>query len=176
MNNYLPHKFCILGNDVLIFLLALSNIVIGISYYLIPYILYLYLKRRTNISNPPWVTKLFIVFIALCGSGHFISTLNLWFGWYDLEALVNSLTAIFSLITALTIPFGLDGIFRKTNQIVHSSINKLDDVKKELVTNTENFANAKRQLSYVIDSLKKLEIKADKLEEKLEVFDDNGKS
>src|SRR3954454_9821326 len=93
-----PHGFCLLWQPELIWLHAVSDAVIGVSYYAIPLALAYFVSRRQDIAVG-WIFWLFAAFILACGTTHFMGILILWHPVYGVEALVKVATAAVSLLT-----------------------------------------------------------------------------
>lgn len=79
-------------------LYILSDLAIGTAYFAIPLLLFLLLKKRKDIPFPR-VFWLFIAFIMLCGTTHFLDAVIFWWPAYRLSALVRFATAVVSLFT-----------------------------------------------------------------------------
>ncbi|MDO9712237.1 PAS domain S-box protein [Paracraurococcus lichenis] len=94
-----PHGFCLLWQPELIWLHAVSDAVIGVSYFAIPLALAYFVSRRKDIAFG-WIFWLFAAFILACGTTHFMAILTLWNPVYGVEALVKVGTAAISLLTA----------------------------------------------------------------------------
>ena len=97
-----PHGFCLLWQPELIWLYALSDVAIGLSYFTIPAALVVFLRRRTDVQLRP-VAWLFAAFILLCGIGHWLNLLTLWVPAYGLEGMVKAATALVSVGTAVAL-------------------------------------------------------------------------
>jgi len=97
-----PHGFCLLWEPGLIWLHALSDIGIGLSYFAIPVVLSVIIRRRPDLVFRP-VVILFAAFILLCGAGHWLDVLTLWVPAYGLEGIIKALTAATSAITAIAL-------------------------------------------------------------------------
>ncbi len=97
-----PHGFCLLWDPGLIWLHAISDAGIGLSYFAIPAILGMIIRRRPDLVFRP-VIGLFAAFILLCGAGHWLDVLTLWVPAYGLEGVVQALTAIVSTVTAIVL-------------------------------------------------------------------------
>ena len=94
-----PHGFCLTWQPGLIGVYVLSNASIGLAYYSIPLALAALVRRRKDLAFG-FVFWLFVTFIALCGTTHFIAILTLWVPAYGLEGAVMALTGVVSLATA----------------------------------------------------------------------------
>jgi formate hydrogenlyase subunit 3/multisubunit Na+/H+ antiporter MnhD subunit len=75
---------------------------IAISYFLIPiFLITVLVIFRSLISWKYFVLGiLFVLFILVCGIGHLIKVYNFWWGNFELEILIDRLTAVLSMITA----------------------------------------------------------------------------
>jgi PAS domain S-box-containing protein len=96
------HGFCLLWEPGLIWLHALADAGIGLSYYAIPMILAVIIRRRPDLVFRP-VAALFAAFILLCGTGHWLDLLTLWIPAYGAEGVVKGMTAITSIGTAVAL-------------------------------------------------------------------------
>jgi PAS domain S-box-containing protein len=98
---FMPHGFC-LRDPGLIKLHAISDGVIGISYFAIPIALFLFVRRRRDLAVP-WLFALFGLFILSCACTHVFAVITLWYPAYRLEGLVKAVTAGVSLATAVVL-------------------------------------------------------------------------
>lgn len=107
-SNYAPHGFCLIWDQTLIALYWVGNGGIALAYVLIPLGL-LYLARQTRVlaATPRWVLFEFAGFIICCGMSHVLQIINLYMGWYWVEAIWLNITSFFSLMTAVTLPFAI---------------------------------------------------------------------
>ena len=95
-----PHGFCLLWQPGLIWTYAISDFLIGVSYFTIPLALVIVARRRRDLVFRP-LFWLFAAFILLCGATHFLDVLTLWIAAYGLEAVVKVATALVSCVTAV---------------------------------------------------------------------------
>ncbi len=93
------HGFCLLWDPGLIWLHAVSDVVIGLAYFTIPFALAVVVRKRQDLVFRP-VFGLFAAFIFLCGAGHWLNLLTLWVPAYGIEGVVKGLTAAASMVTA----------------------------------------------------------------------------
>lgn len=94
-----PHGFCLLWQPWLIGSYVLSDIGIGVAYFLIALELLYFVSKRKDLVFP----RLFFGFafiVSLCGVTHWLDVLTLWVPAYGLDALVRAVTAVGSLILA----------------------------------------------------------------------------
>lgn len=97
-----PHGFCLLWDPGLIWTYTLSDIGIGIAYFMIPFALATVARRRKDLVFRP-LFYLFAAFILLCGTTHFLDVAALWLPIYGLQAVVKAATAVVSIGTAVTL-------------------------------------------------------------------------
>ncbi|MBK5264020.1 MAG: sensor histidine kinase [Alphaproteobacteria bacterium] len=95
-----PHGFCLLWSPGLIWLHAVSDIIIGLAYFSIPLALYWFVRQRSDLEYR-WVFFLFVGFILACGMTHFMAILTLWVPAYGIDGLVKVVTAMLSVGTAI---------------------------------------------------------------------------
>lgn len=76
-----------------------SDIIIFISYQLIPVVALYYINRKKKVAFPP-LFWLFGAFISFCGVGHLIEAVIFWHPLYPLAGYVKVLTALVSAVTA----------------------------------------------------------------------------
>src|SRR5262249_17286292 len=99
-DDFMPHGHCFSWLPEILWLHVLSDALVGLSYYSIPFaLLYFAIKRRNLPFRPLFV--LFGVFIMLCGATHFFSIWVLWYPDYGPEGIVKALTAVVSAATAV---------------------------------------------------------------------------
>ena len=97
-----PHGFCLLWEPGLIWIYAVSDIVIGLAYFSIPLALAIIAHRRRDLIFRP-LFFLFAAFIFLCGTTHLLDVLTLWVPAYGVEGLVKAVTATVSIGTAIAL-------------------------------------------------------------------------
>ena len=97
-----PHGFCLLWEPYLIYTHVIANTITGLSYFAIPVILTGLVRRRViDVFRPAFT--LFGAFILLCGLGHWVDLVTLWFPIYRLQAAIQAATASVSLMTAVAL-------------------------------------------------------------------------
>ncbi|HTH15614.1 MAG TPA: HAMP domain-containing sensor histidine kinase [Magnetospirillum sp.] len=98
--NFLPHSVCLALSPALVWLHAVSDALIAISYYSIPMVLLVYARRRAE-GRSRWVLILFAAFVLACGTTHFSSVVTLWWPIYVEQGMIKAITALISLSTAI---------------------------------------------------------------------------
>ncbi len=99
---FMPHGHCYQWTPGIVWSHVISDAIIALSYYSIPIVLLTLLKRRNDLAFRP-VFGLFGVFIIACGTGHALDIWNIWHGAYWLSAIVRTVTALVSLVTAIVL-------------------------------------------------------------------------
>jgi signal transduction histidine kinase len=103
-NKFLPHSYCYLYDKNLIALHVGSDTAIWLSYVSISVTLaYLVYRSRQEIPFS-WMILAFGTFIIACGFTHLMEVVVLWKPLYWLSGDVKLLTAVASVITAITLP------------------------------------------------------------------------
>ncbi len=98
----MPHGACYLWRSDVLWVHAISDAVIGFSYYSIPLVLLYFARNRRHFSFPRTL-YLFGAFIFACGTTHLFAILTLWRPYYPLEGAIKLVTAIVSLATAIAL-------------------------------------------------------------------------
>jgi signal transduction histidine kinase len=96
--DFMPHVYC-LRVPGLIWMHALSDGFVALSYVLIPGALIHLIRRRRDLVFH-WMFVLFAVFILSCGATHVMGIVTLWAPAYRLDGLIKAITAVASLPTA----------------------------------------------------------------------------
>ena len=94
-----PHGLCLLWEPELIWLHVISDALIAIAYFSIPFALMIFVSKRRDLRFG-WVYWSFGVFILACGLTHILSIYTLWVPVYGIEGLVKAVTAAASVFTA----------------------------------------------------------------------------
>lgn len=100
--NFMPHGHCYLWTPELLWTFVISESIIVLSYFSIPFALLYFVRKRTDLQFN-WMFKLFSLFIFACGTTHLLGIWTIWHPDYWLDAAVNAATAIVSLIAAVLI-------------------------------------------------------------------------
>ncbi|MEO6282735.1 MAG: ATP-binding protein [Dyadobacter sp.] len=96
--NWPARWYCGEWTDFHGWLYILSDVMIWSAYFLIPVFLIRVVTQRRDIPFPHTIW-LFVAFILLCGTTHFIDALIFWIPVYRLSALVRFLTGVVSITT-----------------------------------------------------------------------------
>lgn len=100
---FLPHAFCFVGRQDLILLHVVSDAIIALAYFMIPVTLLVFMRRRRVRISFNWAIGLFAAFIVLCGLGHVVDIVTVWYPVYYAQGWLRAATALVSILTALAI-------------------------------------------------------------------------
>jgi len=148
-----PHGICLLWRPELIWLHIVSDAIISISYFSIPFVLALFVTKRSDIAFG-WVFWAFAIFILACGTTHVFGIWTLFYPDYALEGLVKAVTAAASLITAIgllpLLPKALaipsPAQLREANDALQAQISEREAVVAALEREQEERARAEEML------------------------------
>jgi C4-dicarboxylate-specific signal transduction histidine kinase len=101
-SDFMPHGVCFLWNPEILWLHAISDSLIALSYFLIPVALFYFVRQRQDLPFH-WIFLLFGFFILGCGATHVMGIWTLWHGTYRLEGVVKAITAGASVVTAVAL-------------------------------------------------------------------------
>lgn len=99
-SDFMPHGHCFFWRPEILWLHVLSDFAIGLAYYLIPFALFQFVRRRKDLVFN-WMFILFAVFILACGTTHFMNIWTMWHGTYRLDGIIKLVTALASISTAI---------------------------------------------------------------------------
>ena len=104
ITSLMPHGYCLIWNSVLLWLHVISDVLIVLSYYSIPFIILFYVRKHKDFPFDRLLLML-SAFIIACGTTHLVSIITIWILLYWLEGLLKLLTGLLSVITAITMYF-----------------------------------------------------------------------
>jgi PAS domain S-box-containing protein len=99
-DDFMPQGHCYLWNPGLVWLHVISDTLIALSYFTIPFILLWFMRKRRDLPFS-WMFGLFGVFIVACGATHVMEVWNLWQAQYWLAGVLKAVTAVDSVATAI---------------------------------------------------------------------------
>ncbi|MEI7457207.1 MAG: PAS domain S-box protein [Nitrosomonadales bacterium] len=96
----IAHGYCISWQPELVAALVIANVLIALAYFTIPLVILKFIRQRTDIDfkRLDW---LFAGLIVTCGLTHLLHVIELWYPVYYLEALMDMLTAVVSMVAAV---------------------------------------------------------------------------
>lgn len=99
-DEFMPHGMCVLWRPDLIWLHAVSDGLIALAYFSIPFALLYFVIHRKDLVLPS-VLVLFATFILACGLTHVMGIWTLWHPDYWLDGGIKAATALASVLTAV---------------------------------------------------------------------------
>ncbi len=99
-DGFMPHGYCYLWNSGLVWLHAVSDILIFLSYMAISITLVYFVRKRRDLPFG-WMFISFGVFIVACGFTHAMEVWTLWYPNYWAAGGVKAVTAMASVATAV---------------------------------------------------------------------------
>ena len=99
-SGFMPHGVCYLWDPRIVWLHVISDTLIALAYYSIPFVLIQFARKRTDLSFRGifWMSGAFIVG---CGTTHLMEVWTIWHATYLVSGLVKALTAGTSVVTAV---------------------------------------------------------------------------
>lgn len=94
----IPHGFCFMWNPGLLWLHVVSDSLIALAYFLIPFVLLRIVRRRQDIPYNG-ILLCFGAFIVACGFTHILEVVTLWKPVYWVSGTMKAVTAAISLTT-----------------------------------------------------------------------------
>ncbi|MGS2721259.1 hypothetical protein [Paraglaciecola aestuariivivens] len=101
--SFMPHGHCYAWRPDILWTHVISDVVIGLSYYVIPLILGVLLFKRKDTVPYKELFGLFMAFIFFCGTTHFVSIYVTWYAAYEYQGWLKALTAFTSLLTVIVL-------------------------------------------------------------------------
>jgi PAS domain S-box-containing protein len=156
----MPHGYCYLWNPALVWLNVISDSLIAVSYFTIPFTLLWFVRKRRDIPFG-FVFILFGTFIVACGSTHVMEVWNLWHSEYWLAGFLKAITAIASITTAIVIarllPQALDipsaTEWRSANSALENEIQERRELEVSLRASAASFSEQSEMLELIHDAI-----------------------
>jgi PAS domain S-box-containing protein len=158
--DFMPHGYCYLWNPALVWLNVISDSLIAVSYFTIPFTLLWFVRKRRDIPFG-FVFILFGTFIVACGSTHVMEVWNLWHSEYWLAGFLKAITAIASITTAIVIarllPQALDipsaAEWRSANSALENEIQERRELEVSLRASAASFSEQSEMLELIHDAI-----------------------
>lgn len=168
--NFIPHGVCLAWRPDLVAMHLGSDILIFLSYSSIPFAIYYFVRKRTDLQYK-FVFLLFAIFILACGFTHAMGAVTLWYPMYGLQGMIKVFTALISIATAILVwP-----ILPKA--LALPSPGKLQTANDRLVSEIEQRKNVEADLRSVQreleDRVKQRTIELERTNEQLNAILDN---
>ncbi len=101
--NFMPRRCCGTWPDWLATTSQVADVTIALAYFAIPVLLWWGWLRKRNDLPSPWILLAFGTFIFFCGVGHVCNAVVFNYPAYNLYVLVEVLTAVASIATAIAL-------------------------------------------------------------------------
>lgn len=158
---FMPHGHCYLWRPDILWTHVISDAITGIAYFSIPLaIAYYRWKSRFTGKLMTYVMAMFITFIFLCGTTHFIQIWTVWKPNYYFEGFVKALTAVASVLTAVSIwPLIPKALRIPSPEELEKANSELDSLNRSLEkTVTDAVATSEQKATALEVTNKKLEV------------------
>ena len=99
-DGFMPHGMCYLWRPDVLALHVVSDSLITLSYFSIPFTLVYFVRKRKDLEFH-WMFLCFAVFIVACGTTHLLEIWVVWHPAYWLSGSVKAITALASVPTAI---------------------------------------------------------------------------
>jgi PAS domain S-box-containing protein len=104
--DYMPHGMCLNWQPWLMGLHIVSDALIALAYFAIPFGIAVFVRRRPDLNvQHKAIAILFAIFITACGGTHVLSIVVLWHPYYRAEGVLKAFTALVSIGTAAALPY-----------------------------------------------------------------------
>jgi PAS domain S-box-containing protein len=100
LDGFMPHGMCYLWRPGILALHVVSDALITLAYFSIPFTLIYFVRKRSDLRFG-WIFVSFAVFIIACGASHFMEIWTVWYPTYWLSGGVKAVTALASVPTAI---------------------------------------------------------------------------
>ena len=138
--DFQPHGFCYRWNSGLVWLNVLSDALIALAYFTIPFTLLWFIRKRRDLPFS-WMFTLFGAFIIACGTTHVMEVWNLWHAEYWLAGIIKAITALASILTAILL------VQLVPKALALPSPDELKEVNRHLVERTKELARTNAELA-----------------------------
>jgi signal transduction histidine kinase len=137
--DFMPHGYCYMWRPGLVWLHLVSDALIALAYFSIPFTLIYFVRKRRDVPFN-WMFACFGMFILACGATHAMEIWTLWHATYWVSGAVKVVTALASVPTAfLLIHLVPQAVALPSPETLRLEIaertraqNALDNAKKEL--------------------------------------------
>jgi PAS domain S-box-containing protein len=97
---FMPHGMCYLWQPGILSLHVISDSLITLAYFSIPFTLLYFVRKRRDLQFN-WMFVCFAVFIVACGTTHLMEIVTVWEPVYWLSGTIKAITALASVPTAI---------------------------------------------------------------------------
>lgn len=152
---FMPHGHCVLWKEEILFPMVASDGLIFLSYSAIPFAIYVFYKKRLDLStDAKKILLLFVLFIQLCGFTHLISAYNYWHAQYYWELIIKVLTALVSVATAFVVYKNLNNLLAIPSPAQYAEANKrLKELNENLAKEVESQTKEIRKDKILLEAI-----------------------
>jgi signal transduction histidine kinase len=135
--DFMPHGHCYLWQTDVLWLHVISDSLIALSYYSIPWAMYVFVRRRRDLPFP-WLFGLFATFIFGCGTTHAFEVATVWTPVYRISGMMKLATGVVSAVTAgLLWPLIPRALALPSPQALKLEINERKRAEEELLRSNQ---------------------------------------
>ena len=128
--DFMPHGHCYFWDPAIVWTNAISNSLIALAYFTIPFTLIYIVRNRKDIYFSPLII-LFAMFILSCGATHIMDVVNIWSPFYRLDSSFRVITAVASMGTAFMLVKISPEILSIPNSDLHKKLN--EELKEQII-------------------------------------------
>src|SRR3979490_2306494 len=99
-DGFMPHGMCYLWRPGVLSLHLVSDALITLAYFSIPFTLVYFVRKRSDLKFQ-WMFVCFAIFIVACGATHAMEIWVIWHPTYWLSGSIKAITALASVPTAI---------------------------------------------------------------------------
>lgn len=149
----IPHGYCINWTPALLWTYIVSDALIVLAYFSIPFALAYFVWRRRDLK----FRRLFLMlgaFILACGIGHLLSIILLWYPVYWLDAAIKATTAAISIATAISLIWVIPKALRLPNPAqMEAEIQTRRIAQEQLRDSESRLQTSNMQLTALIEAI-----------------------
>ena len=143
---FMPHGMCYLWQPDILALHVISDSLITLAYFSIPFTLLYFVRKRTDLQFN-WIFVCFAIFIVACGTTHLMEVWTIWHPTYWVSGIIKAITAAASVPTAIL----LVKLIPEALQLPNPSA--LHALNRELARQVTERENAEREIRRINDQL-----------------------
>jgi PAS domain S-box-containing protein len=144
--SFMPHGMCYLWQPDILALHVISDSLITLAYFSIPFTLLYFVRKRTDLQFN-WIFVCFAIFIVACGTTHLMEVWTIWHPTYWVSGIIKAITAAASIPTAIL----LVKLIPEALQLPNPSA--LHALNRELARQITERENAEREIRRINEQL-----------------------
>jgi len=171
-SDFMPHGHCYFWDPAIVWTNAISDSLIALAYFTIPFTLLHIVRVRKDLKFTPLII-LFAAFILSCGATHIMDVINIWYPMYRLDSSLRAITALASIGTAVMLVKITPQIFSIPNTDEHKKLNEELKEQINLLKDKDQTIELLRKNREIEDAMTKSEGRLKRSEEQFRVFADS---